>query len=211
METSKKNLSLLIGLSKKVERYIIQMLIALMSILLVIASLQLAYEVIKAIITSDGFLINLDGLMNLFGIFLLVLIGIELLDTIKVYFKEHIIHVEIVLLVAIIAVARKVIVMDFEKYSGIEIIGIGFIVVALAGGYYMIKKAGDIGFWPKESQEESETIIEEKAIDEGEDERMIERKKTIKSQLSEKPADPEKVEKMKEERTTRETDLGEPQ
>jgi uncharacterized membrane protein (DUF373 family) len=181
-----------------VEKYIIQLLIALMSILLIIASLQLAYEVIKAILTSDGFLIDLDGLMGLFSVFLLVLIGIELLDTIKVYFKEHVIHVEIVLLVAIIAVARKVIVMDFDKYSGIEIIGIGFIVLALAGGYYLVKKSGKIGFWPKESEEDRETIIEEKAIGEENDERLIERKKVIKSQIIETPADPEDIQSLRE-------------
>jgi hypothetical protein len=32
-----------------------------MSILLIIATLQLAFEVAKAIITTDGFLINLEG------------------------------------------------------------------------------------------------------------------------------------------------------
>ena len=46
------------------------------------------------------------------GGFLLVLIGIELLDTIKAYFRENTIHVEIVILLAIIAIARKVILLD---------------------------------------------------------------------------------------------------
>ena len=46
------------------------------------------------------------------GAFLLVLIGVELLDTIKAYFRENAIHVEIVVLLAIIAVARKVILLD---------------------------------------------------------------------------------------------------
>lgn len=198
MSKSKKQSSRLNSLTKRIEKYIIQLLIALMSILLIIASIQLAYEVVKAIVFSDGFLIDLDGLMGLFGVFLLVLIGIELLDTIKVYFKEHIIHVEIVLLVAIIAVARKVIVMDFDKYSGIEIIGIGFIIVAMAGGYFLIKKSGEIGFWPKESEEERETIVEEKAIDEENDERLIERKKIIKSQITKTPANPDEVQKLRE-------------
>lgn len=191
MEADKKDHSKLNSLTKRVEKYIIQLLIALMSILLIIASLQLAYEVVKAIITSEGFLIDLDGLMELFGVFLLVLIGIELLDTIKVYFKKHVIHVEIVLLVAIIAVARKVIVLDFEKYGGPEIIGIGLLVVALAGGYYLIKKTGGCSFWPSETEEKRETIVEEKALDEKKDQQVIERKKIIKSQITESPVAPE--------------------
>lgn len=136
--------------SKRVERYVIRTLIALMSVLLIIATIQLAYEVVVAIVSAKGFLIDLAGILNLFGIFLLVLIGIELLDTIKVYFKKHIIHVEVVLLVAIIAIARKVIVMDFEKYTGLETIGIAAIVLALSTGYFLIKKTGGCGFWSDE-------------------------------------------------------------
>ena len=193
MNDNNKSASKLNALTKRVEKYIIQLLIALMSILLIIASLQLAYEVIKAIITSENFLIDLDGLMGLFGVFLLVLIGIELLDTIKVYFKKHVIHVEIVLLVAIIAVARKVIVMDFDKYGGLEIIGIGLLLLAMAGGYFLIKKTGGCGFWPTETEEQSETIIEEKALDEHKENQVIERRKVIKSQVSESPVAPEDI------------------
>jgi uncharacterized membrane protein (DUF373 family) len=80
------------------------------------------------------------------GAFLLVLIGVELLDTIKAYFKENAIHVEIVVLLAVIAVARKVILLDPTEMTGFEygfeMMGIGVIVVGLAAGYYLIKKAG---------------------------------------------------------------------
>ena len=77
---------------------------------------------------------------------MLVLIGVELLDTIKAYFRENTIHVEIVILLAIIAIARKVILLDPASMSGyelgVEMIGTGVIVVGLAAGYYLIKKAG---------------------------------------------------------------------
>ncbi len=182
--------------TNRVERYIIKTLIAFMSILLIIATLQLGYEVIIAIITSNGFLINMNGLMELFGVFLLVLIGIELLDTIKVYFKEHVIHVEVVMLVAIIAVARKVIVMDFEKYSGLELLGIAAIIMSLTGGYFLIKKTGGCGFWPQEREENSETVVEETTLDEETGNKVLERKKTIKSQISETPSQASGIERQ---------------
>ena len=144
--------------SKRIERYVIRTLIALMSLLLIIATIQLAYEVVMAILSSNGFLIDLDGILNLFGIFLLVLIGIELLDTIKVYFKKHVIHVEVVLLVAIIAISRKVIVMDIDKYSGLETIGIAAIVLSLSAGYFLIKKTGGCGFLGDEINEKAENV-----------------------------------------------------
>ncbi|HPR60520.1 MAG TPA: phosphate-starvation-inducible PsiE family protein, partial [Prolixibacteraceae bacterium] len=100
------------------------------------------YYLVINILESNYLLINLDRLMDLFGIFLLVLIGIELLDTIKVYLKESVVHVEVVVLVAIIALARKVVVLKIEELSGELTIGIGVLIIALALAYYLIKRAG---------------------------------------------------------------------
>lgn len=171
----------------KIERYIIKTLIALMSFLLVLATIELGYTIFRSLMENgEGELfINLDTLMNVFGVFLLVLIGIELLDTIKVYFKKHVVHVEVVMLVAIIAVARKVIVMDFDKYTGLEVIGIASIIVALAGGYYLVKRTG-CGFWPAEREEIEDVEIQEVFADNKQG--LIERTKTIKTQAQESPA-----------------------
>ncbi|TVQ50214.1 MAG: hypothetical protein EA362_02750 [Saprospirales bacterium] len=129
---------------KYVERGIIIALIAMMAFLLFLATLELIYNVFLMLFESseNTLLVDLDNLLNVFGIFLLVLIGIELLDTIKVYFKENVIHVEVVILVALIAIARKVIVLDFEYYSGLEILGISAIIISLAAAYFLIKRAG---------------------------------------------------------------------
>lgn len=113
-----------------------------MAIILIIPTIELGYYLVKNILQSDYLLIDLDDLMDLFGLFLLVLIGIELLDTIKVYLRENVVHVEVVVLVAIIAVARKVVVLKIEELTGDVFIGITVLIVALAISYYLIKKAG---------------------------------------------------------------------
>ena len=104
----------------------------------------------------DSLWVNTPGLLKshelitVLGAFLLVLIGIELLDTIKAYFVENTIHVEIVILLAIIAMARKVILLDPTSADpmafGFELMGIGVIVVGLSAGYYLIKKAGLLSY-----------------------------------------------------------------
>ncbi|MBW6499913.1 MAG: phosphate-starvation-inducible PsiE family protein [Bacteroidales bacterium] len=129
-------------IERKIERVIIYTLISMMAGILILATIELGYYLVKNIIESDYLLIDLDNLMDLFGVFLLVLIGIELLDTIKVYLQRNVVHVEVVVLVAIIAIARKVVVLKFEEFSGIVIIGLGVLVAALAVTYYLIKKAG---------------------------------------------------------------------
>jgi len=125
-----------------VEKFIIHALIVMMAGVLILATVELGYYLVNSIIESRYLLINLDNLLDLFGIFLIVLIGIELLDTIKVYFKENVVHVEVVVLVAIIAISRKVVVMDAEELSGDKLIGIAAIIVALAIAYFLIRKAG---------------------------------------------------------------------
>jgi uncharacterized membrane protein (DUF373 family) len=71
-----------------------------------------------------------------------VLIAVELLDTMKAYITENVIHVEVVVLLAIIAIARKVILLSPSGNDGLELIGIGIIIVGLAASYYLIRKAG---------------------------------------------------------------------
>lgn len=77
--------------------------------------------------------------MQIFGFFLLILIGVELLETIKAYLEEHVIPVEIVLEVALIAIARKVIVLELKDYSGITLLAIAALVTSLAIAFYLAK------------------------------------------------------------------------
>ncbi|TVQ14914.1 MAG: hypothetical protein EA361_06950 [Bacteroidetes bacterium] len=191
MEEQSKSVERLNYVVKTIEKYIIKTLIGLMSLLLIIATLQLAYMVVMSIVESEVFILDLDVMMDLFGVFLLVLIGIELLDTIKVYFKKHEIHVEVVILVALIAIARKVILMDFEKYTGFEILGIAAIVISLALGYYFIKKAGGCGFWPKEKETVKDIVIEEQEFDPASNAKITERKKTLKETQNQSSIEPE--------------------
>ena len=131
-------------IARYIEKGIIYALIIMMAGILILATVELGYFLIKSILQSDYLLIDLDDLMDLFGIFMLVLIGIELLDTIKVYLRRNVVHVEVVVLVAIIAVARKVVVLKVEDLSGEVVIGIALLIIALAGAYYLIKRAGSL-------------------------------------------------------------------
>ena len=88
------------------------------------------------------FLLSVDELLDLFGFFMLVIIGIELLETImKTYLIQDQPHFEVVLSVAIIAIARKVIILDIKEVDGISLIGIAAIVIALTVGYFLMKRS----------------------------------------------------------------------
>jgi uncharacterized membrane protein (DUF373 family) len=136
----------MIEIVNKFEKIIYAVLMALLMLVLIGSLLDLIWLLYKALIFETPALLETRELIAVLGAFLLVLIGVELLDTIKAYFHENTIHVEIVVLLAIIAVARKVILLDPSGMSanefGFELMGIGVIVVGLSAGYYLIKKAG---------------------------------------------------------------------
>ena len=113
----------------------------IMSIIVAISIVELAIVLYLDLFdpTDDVLFLEIDELFRIFGFFFIILIGFELMETIEMYFKKNIIHAEVVLLVAVIAVSRKVILLDLEKYDPIAIIGLGLIILALGGCYSLIK------------------------------------------------------------------------
>jgi uncharacterized membrane protein (DUF373 family) len=136
----------MIEIVNKFEKGVYAVLMILLMLVLFGSLLDLIWLLYNAMLVTTPTLLETRELIAVLGAFLLVLIGVELLDTIKAYFSENTIHVEIVVLLAIIAVARKVILLDPTGINGFEfgfeLMGIGVIVVGLASGYYLIKKAG---------------------------------------------------------------------
>jgi uncharacterized membrane protein (DUF373 family) len=129
-------------LFEKVRTLIIKTIIILMTVTVIFATLDLAWIIIKDLITPPTFLLDVKELKEIFGLFLLVLIGLELVESMHAYLVEHAIHseVEVILLIAVIAVARKIIIMDLDETSFQTILGIASIILALAGGYYLLKR-----------------------------------------------------------------------
>lgn len=136
----------MIGIVNKFEKVVYASLMLMLMAVLVAAIVDLVIVLTYSLIDTSPWVLDAHEMITVLGGFLLVLIGVELLDTIKAYFRENAIHVEIVVLLAIIAIARKVILLDPTGMSGtdygIELIGIGVIVVGLSAGYFLIKKAG---------------------------------------------------------------------
>lgn len=130
----------MIDLIKRFEKGVILVLVILMAVVLLLSTVELAWIIIKDIMSPPLFLLDIDELLDIFGLFMLVLIGIELLETIaKTYMSDSTNHAQIVMAVAIIAIARKVIILDVKDLSGLALVGIAAIILALSVGYYLIK------------------------------------------------------------------------
>jgi uncharacterized membrane protein (DUF373 family) len=126
---------------KLFERVVVVSLVVMMMLVVALATLELGWIIVKDIITAPILLLEVDELLEIFGFFLLILIGVELLETIKAYMKDNVIHVEIVLEVALIAIARKVIVLDLSKYDGLTVLSIAALIIALAGAFFLQRRS----------------------------------------------------------------------
>lgn len=132
----------MLELIRKFERVIYGALIGMLVVLLTFAVVELGWELFISLSNHPFLLVENKELVSVLGVFLLVLIGVELLDTMLAYFRENAIHVEIVVLLALIAISRKVILLDPASTDPLELFGIGVIVLGLAGAFFLIKRAG---------------------------------------------------------------------
>jgi uncharacterized membrane protein (DUF373 family) len=77
------------------------------------------------------------------GFVLIILVGIELLETIKGYLREHVVRLEVVLDVALIAIARKIIVLEMNESTPLAAFGIAAVVLALGIARYLVRSRSD--------------------------------------------------------------------
>jgi len=112
----------------------------MMRIVLSLSLLELGWLILKDIFSPPLFLLDISELLDLFGVFLLVVIAIELLETLKTYLAEKTLHVEVVVEVALIAIARKLIVLDLKDYEPLQSVGIALIIAGLALAYFVMKQ-----------------------------------------------------------------------
>jgi uncharacterized membrane protein (DUF373 family) len=152
---------------KILQKGIIFLLLIVMSLILLVSTVNIILNVVLGAITAPETFFNAERLQSLFGLFLIILIGIELLDTVKAFLEEEKIHVEIVLLVAMIALARKVIIWDFSEYEVQELYGVAVMLLSLAFSYTLIK-----GTWVKSaldrwftSHKKKEGVVEQSPVE----------------------------------------------
>jgi uncharacterized membrane protein (DUF373 family) len=106
-----------------------------------IAIAHLSYALIEKLLltierpSNDNFNTTL---FELFGLFLNVLIALEILENITAYLRKHVIQVELVIVTSLIAVSRKIIILDLEKKSSSDLIAMAVAVFSLSIGYAIV-------------------------------------------------------------------------
>jgi uncharacterized membrane protein (DUF373 family) len=127
-----------VGMAKKALVIAVVLMIIVVVVVIAVALVGALYALI---FDPTPFNWEKEDFLNFFSYLLLVIIGMELLDTVYVLLKEARIHVETVLLVAVTAVARELIVYNYEGAQGATLVGMAAVMGGIAAAYYIVKKA----------------------------------------------------------------------
>ncbi|ALB41047.1 MULTISPECIES: phosphate-starvation-inducible PsiE family protein [unclassified Anabaena] len=120
---------------------IVAKLLSLFMIIVIFATLgDLAIFIFQEILSPKEGSFS-KTLFQTFGLFLNVLIALEILENITGYLKKHVLQVELVIVTSLIAIARKIIILDLKVTEGIEIIGLGIAILALSISYWIIRSS----------------------------------------------------------------------
>ncbi len=122
---------------ERVEAVIVASLIVMMVFVLVLAVVDVGWVILNDIVTPPISLLGTDELLDIFGLFLLILVGVELLATVRAYATEHVVQIAVVLEVTLIALCRKVIILEIKEQSALNLLGIAALVAALGAARYL--------------------------------------------------------------------------
>lgn len=123
------------------ERLLAKLLAVLLAIVVGMGTLELFSDAILKMVNlqTNWF----DGsLIKLLDRLLLIFIALEVLQNITAYLRDHVVQIELVLLTALTAVARKVIVLPPGAENKPALMaGFGVIVIGIAAAYWLVLMA----------------------------------------------------------------------
>ena len=129
---------------ERFETWINWAVLAMMALVVLMLAVGFAIDIARDIIAYPTGSITSDQVFAIFGNLLLILIGLELMHTVKVYLVDHTVHVEVILAVALVALARKIIVLNMKDYQG-TVVGLALLIAALAGSHWLLLRRSSEG------------------------------------------------------------------
>ena len=112
----------------------------LMIIVIISGVVDVAWTIYQRFAAEPRFILTMGDILMTFGAFMVVLIAIEIFQNIILYLRDDVIHVKIVLATALMAIARKVIILDYEELEPMYIFATGVVLVATGITYYFVHK-----------------------------------------------------------------------
>jgi len=112
----------------------------LMTLVIMWSVADVAWVLYQRVTESPVWLLNVNDILATFGAFMATLIAIEIFLNIVLYLRDDVLHVKLVLATALMAIARKVIVLDYKTIEPEYIWATAAAILALSIGYWLVGK-----------------------------------------------------------------------
>ena len=130
----------LIAILHKAIKVSIRILAVLMVAVIYWGVADVLYVLYNQLVEPPFMLLNLSDIFKTFAAFLAVLIAIEIFQNIVLYLRTDVFPLKLVVATALMAMSRKIIIIDFDDVIPMHIFAVGFVVLSLGITYYLLSK-----------------------------------------------------------------------
>jgi uncharacterized membrane protein (DUF373 family) len=126
----------------KFEHAVVLVLTGLLSLIIISAVWKLALKVVSSLVLSDTFdLTDLAVFQSVFGMIFTVIIALEFKRTLLVVSDrtKNVVQVRAVILIALLAVVRKLIILDIQPGDAPQLWALAAATLALGGVYWLVR------------------------------------------------------------------------
>ena len=131
-----------LNIYQKFEHIIISIVIALIAIVIVSAVWSLAVKVLSSLILSRSF-DPTDHVVfqSVFGMIFTVIIGLEFKRSLLLVTerKETVVQVRAVILIAMLAIVRKLIILDIDTTAASQLLALAAAILSLGAVYWLVR------------------------------------------------------------------------
>lgn len=121
-------------------RLCVRMLAVLMTIVIVFSVVDVAWDLYNRLAGPPFRPLDVNDILASFGTFMVALIAIEIFVNIVLYLRNETLQVKLVLATALMAIARKVIVLDYKVVEPEYVWATAGVIFALSIGYWLIAR-----------------------------------------------------------------------
>ena len=132
----------LLSLYQRFEHVIISILTALIAIIVVVAVWNLAVKIVFGLVLSGGLDPSDYAIFQaVFGMIFTVIIALEFKKSLLVIAerRDNVVQIRSVVLIALLAICRKVIILDFRETDAPQVFALAAAILALGVVYWLIR------------------------------------------------------------------------
>jgi uncharacterized membrane protein (DUF373 family) len=126
---------------EKFEQICVLILTALIAVIIVFALWYLTLDILQSVISKSFDPTDYTVFQTVFGMIFTVIIALEFKRSLLVLPERHegIVQVRTVVLIALLAVVRKLIILDLSHTEALQVFGLAAAILALGGVYWIVR------------------------------------------------------------------------